>query len=79
MNEPLRPSGGGSGRLSWWRLLAGAVWLGLAVFCLQFALASAAELEPQAAVVGWMLVAIVFGAGVSVLAAARLDRPRGED
>jgi hypothetical protein len=55
------------------------LWIGLIAFCAQFALASAAELEPQAAVMGWMLVAIVLGAGISLFGAIHLNRPNGED
>jgi hypothetical protein len=55
------------------------LWLGTIAFCAQFALASAAELEAQATVMGWMLVAIVFGAGLSLLGDIYLNLTNGED
>ena len=55
-----------------------ALWLGAIAFCVQFALASASELEPQAAIMGWMLAAIVAGSGLAV-AGTYLYHPRSDD
>lgn len=64
---------------AWLRLVGLGAWLGLLAFGVQFALASASELEPQAAVMGWLLVAIALGAGLTVLAAARLNHAGDDD
>ena len=64
------------GGLAWHEWAAVALWLGAIAFCIQFALASGAEMEPHAAVMGWMLVALLAGGGLSVLAASHLNRQR---
>jgi hypothetical protein len=73
--QPPRPE---RRRIPWWTLGALGLWLGIIAFCAQFALASAAELESQATVMGWMLVSIVFGAGLSLFGAVHLNRPHDE-
>lgn len=55
-----------------------ALWAGAIAFCAQFALASAAELESQAAVLGWVLVAILFVGGIAVWTAYFHGRHHGE-
>ena len=67
-----RPSGG----LGWMGRLGLGLWLGALAFCLQFALASASELEPQAATMGWILTAILFVFGLAVWGALRVVDPR---
>ena len=56
-----------------------ALWLGSIAFCLQFAVASAAELERQAAIMGWMLTAILLVVGLAVWGARRVEDPRRRD
>ncbi len=58
--------------------LALALWAGAILFCAQFALASGDELEPQAAVLGWVLVAILTLGGLA-MAGARRERNRRRD
>lgn len=61
------------------RWTATLLWAGAVLFCVQFALASAAELEPQAAVMGWMLVAILVAGGVAAWAMHLLNDTSPED
>ncbi|MHB1006808.1 MAG: hypothetical protein ACYC3S_14360 [Chloroflexota bacterium] len=62
------------GTARWLERVCLALWLGAVAFFVQFALASTAELEPQAAVMGWMFVVILLAGGGSVIGARRLDR-----
>jgi hypothetical protein len=63
-------------RRGWAALL---IWFAAVAFCVQFALASAAELEPQAASLGWILVLILLAGGLGVrIASLQMGRhPRG--
>ncbi len=61
--------------LSWQEWAGMALWIGAIVFCVQFAIASAQELEPQASQMGWMLVAILLVGGLAFWGACFQNRP----
>lgn len=62
----LRPTS----RLGWLVVL---LWLAATALCAQFALASADELEPQAAFLGWVLVSILLVGGLGVWSGSLQD------
>ncbi len=61
-----REGGGRSRRLAWYQWAGLALWIAAMAFCVQFALASAQELEGQATILGWVLVAILLLGGLAV-------------
>jgi hypothetical protein len=49
----------------WWHWLVAVVWLALVLFFLNTAVASAAELEPQAATINYVVTALLLALGVA--------------
>ena len=61
----------------WWYWSAGIIWLVAVFFCLETAVSSRAELEPQAAAIGFIIAGLLVALGVAGYVIERRAATRG--